>query len=545
MNRAIVTGLRSIPGSFLLLTSIPTTMNKRLLISFLSTLLSFAVAAQLRLNVEGDAQIRGSLDLVQGPDDFSIFIGPEAGMSDNGLNNQSIFIGPYAGRANVNGLYSTFIGYEAGLQTTIGLSNTFIGHSTGYHNLSGGANTFLGNYAGYNNLTATGNTFLGHQAGSINVSGEFNTYVGHSSGYFSESGTGNTYIGFRTGSLNPGTNFDNAIAIGNGARVNCSGCAVLGGLGQSAVNVGIGTSTPRGALHLLTIGDPPAGLSATENGLLLGVAGTASYKWIQSYGGALALNSEGNNVGISTALPNYRLEVNGSAGKPGGGDWTNSASDRRLKRNIRPYEDGLKQLLQIKPVWYRYNGKTNLPTDREYVGIIAQEMQGIAPYTIGSFNYEGTEYLNYDGSAIRYMLVNAVKEQQATINELELQAQQQQGEIDRLKALVEQLIAERDPEDTNGSSYTIDLAPTPILHQNQPNPFQQNTVIRFHIPKGIRQAVLQISTAGGKQLQELEIGTRGTGQVTVRTDSFPSGTYYYTLILDGEAFATKPMIINQ
>ena len=36
------------------------------------------------------------------------------------------------------------------------------------------------------------------------------------------------------------------------------------------------------------------------------------------------------NVGIGDEDPDFLLEVNGTAGKPGGGSWSNS-SDRRLK----------------------------------------------------------------------------------------------------------------------------------------------------------------------------------------------------------------------
>ena len=37
---------------------------------------------------------------------------------------------------------------------------------------------------------------------------------------------------------------------------------------------------------------------------------------------------------------------------------------------------------QINPIWFRYNGKAGLPTDKKYVGVIAQEIEKIAPYLI-------------------------------------------------------------------------------------------------------------------------------------------------------------------
>ena len=38
---------------------------------------------------------------------------------------------------------------------------------------------------------------------------------------------------------------------------------------------------------------------------------------------------------------------------------------------------------------------------------------------IGEFELDGTTYLNYDGNALIYMLVNAIQEQQQQIEELE------------------------------------------------------------------------------------------------------------------------------
>src|SRR5205085_11815757 len=81
---------------------------------------------------------------------------------------------------------------------------------------------------------------------------------------------------------------------------------------RASGGVGINTNDPRGPLHLLGTAAPPAGLAANNNGLLLGSNGTASYKWIQSYGGSLSLNPAGNNVGIGTIAPGQALSVAGN-----------------------------------------------------------------------------------------------------------------------------------------------------------------------------------------------------------------------------------------
>ncbi|MBK7692302.1 MAG: tail fiber domain-containing protein [Bacteroidetes bacterium] len=124
------------------------------------------------------------------------------------------------------------------------------------------------------------------------------------------------------------------------------------------------------------------------------------------------------NVGIGTGAPTAKLSVNGDANKPGGGSWT-VFSDARLKNVSGKYEDGLSTLLKISPVKYHYNEKSGVDSKPEYVGVIAQELQKVAPYMVSNFTKDNTEYLQVDNSAMTYMLINAVKEQQKQIAELQ------------------------------------------------------------------------------------------------------------------------------
>jgi hypothetical protein len=133
-------------------------------------------------------------------------------------------------------------------------------------------------------------------------------------------------------------------------------------------------------------------------------------------------------VGVNTTTPAFTLEVNGNAAKPGGGSWINS-SDRRLKQNINTYQDGLQQLLQIEPVTFNYNSLSGFDTSKEHVGVIAQELQKVVPYMVQNYQSENGEFLSVDNSAMTYMLINAVKEQQLEIDTLK-------QELEELKNLI-------------------------------------------------------------------------------------------------------------
>jgi hypothetical protein len=143
----------------------------------------------------------------------------------------------------------------------------------------------------------------------------------------------------------------------------------------------------------------------------------------------------GGNVGIGTTTAGYLLEVNGTIGKPGGGLWT-ASSDLRLKQNVTEFTDGMDQIMQIRPIKYRYNELSGFDTRPEYVGVIAQELQEIVPYMVGSYEKDGQEYLNVDNSAMTYMLINAMQEHQQQI-------ESQQEQTDFLKKEIEALKTER------------------------------------------------------------------------------------------------------
>jgi hypothetical protein len=128
------------------------------------------------------------------------------------------------------------------------------------------------------------------------------------------------------------------------------------------------------------------------------------------------ITSDGN-LGIGTTSPNYQLELStDSAGKPTSNAWT-IVSDKRLKEDVKPFIDGLDTILGINPVSYRLNGKAGRPKGAEGIGVIAQDVIDVAPYTISTFeaklnpgDSEETELYSFDSSALTFVLINAVKE---------------------------------------------------------------------------------------------------------------------------------------
>jgi hypothetical protein len=396
---------------------------------------------------------------------------------EGGLGNCSI--GYKAGYAN-NGEYNVFLGHRSGYQNISGVENSFLGRDAGYFNTNGQLNTFVGSKSGFNNSVGIANAFLGNKSGYSNSTGSNNAFFGYGAGYDNVTGEKNTYLGYASGGS---TNLVNATAIGANAKVTASNSIVMG---------------------------------------------------------------NNANVGIGVSAPTYQLQLStDAAAKLGTSLWT-IWSDRRLKKDISDFTDGLQLLKEIKPVWFSYNGEAGIKTNKKFVGVIAQDMQQIAPYTIGSFVYEDslghkTEYLDYDASAVTYILINAVKEQQAII-------EQKQKLIDdlseRLTKLEDAMTAARTGSAETQNTGNAEPGNSVTVEQNAPNGFSQDTSIKFYIPKRVKTAEMNIYTEGGLKVGSHPINERGQGQLTISANKLKEGLYLYDLITDGKSNGARKMGIK-
>ncbi len=96
-------------------------------------------------------------------------------------------------------------------------------------------------------------------------------------------------------------------------------------------------------------------------------------------------------------------------------------SDRRLKKNIKPLENILSGLMELKPVTYRMK---HGPDTSKTIGFIAQQVQKIFPQLVEHIHDANTGFagldelytMNYD--AIAPLLIKAINEQQEKISVL-------------------------------------------------------------------------------------------------------------------------------
>ena len=81
-----------------------------------------------------------------------------------------------------------------------------------------------------------------------------------------------------------------------------------------------------------------------------------------------------------------------------------------------------------------------------------------------------------------------------------------------------------------------------ILNQNVPNPFAEQTTIRYFIPDEVNRAQIFFYDNNGDILKVVDLNVKGAGQLNVFAADLGSGMYTYSLIADGKVIETKKMI---
>ena len=153
------------------------------------------------------------------------------------------------------------------------------------------------------------------------------------------------------------------------------------------------------------------------------------------------------NVGIGTISPTAKLEVNGNI-KASSFD---VVSDARTKSSSHAFKAGLKELLMLSPITFEYNGKAGTVKGSKNIGIMAQDLQKIVPELVEEFTHttyseqnineyikvvKQEKFLQIKDSQIKYLLLNAIQEQQKIIQNQDKKILALNDKLDRLEKLI-------------------------------------------------------------------------------------------------------------
>ncbi len=262
------------------------------------------------------------------------------------------------------------------------------------------------------------------------------------------------------------------------------------------------------------------------------------------------ISFETNSIERMRINSNGQVDIIGSATVNGGMAVT---SDRRLKSSIRPLEIGLKEVMLMNPVFYRYSGELNTLSDREYAGIVAQDLQEIVPEFVSSRGYKeydengniltDNEYLQVHDTELKYILINAIKDQQKIIEDQQEQIKAQDERITDLEATVVEL---RNLIQDLKNTVEVNLSGEDLgyLGQNVPNPYQGETTITYVVPGKATSSVINIYDVSGKFVKTVSIKQTGKGQLKINANNLPGGVYSYQLVVDGKVIDSKKMVLQ-
>jgi len=366
-------------------------------------------------------------------------VGYQAGYA-NTTGANSVFIGNQAGTATTTASFITAVGNRAAYSNTTGTDNTAVGAVALNANTTGGYNIALGNYALFSNTTASNNTAVGYQAGygangtnysifigplsgygvSGAITGAGNTVIGPSAGASLTSGAYNTFVG-PNGQVNQGT---------GGLITSGSKNTIIGGYNGNQGGLDIRTSSN---YIVLSDGDGNPRAYWNNNGQMYSTA-NASNDIIVDFINSSSSNCYGVRSRYSNVSPNTnsyyfyrgqdstatRFDVYSNGGIANYSANNVNLSDKTLKKDISLAKDYLAILNQIPVKTFLYNDQTD--TDLN-LGVIAQEVQAVAPELVGTMNIGSEETPNiklaiYE-TDLKYAMLKAIQELSAKVTALE------------------------------------------------------------------------------------------------------------------------------
>ena len=369
-------------------------MNASRSCAFLLILFAFACFV---LSPQARATCQQGCDLANG----NTFLGDDT-LVNNTTGSENTAIGGGALLSNSTGIQNTGVGSGALLFNTTGELNTATGHIALELNSTGSQNTATGESALYNNRRGNFNTATGRQAMQNNVDGSQNTATGFAALFF------NTH-----GNLNTATGYYALISNTTGKRNAADGNAALMNNTTGSDNIALGDEAGRNLTtgdHNIDIGN--RGAVAEASTIRTGRVGTQTATYVAGISGATVTDGIGVVVGADGHLGTV-------------------VSSERFKEAIKPMDKASEAILALKPVTFRYKKQLD-PKGIPQFGLVAEEVEKVNPDLVARDDQGKPYTVRYE--AVNAMLLNEFLKEHRKVELQDRTAQEQQKEIDGLKA---------------------------------------------------------------------------------------------------------------
>jgi hypothetical protein len=232
-------------------------------------------------------------------------------------------------------------------------------------------------------------------------------------------------------------------------------------------------------------------------------------------------------------------------------------SDERLKKNITDLNSALTLVNKLHPKEYEFRQdqsltRLNLPTGKRY-GLVAQDLEQVIPVLVNEIPVPGGGKLPAGARLINEEPAEnsdpnelQTNESYKTVNYTELipflirsiqeldsarrsEAELLRSEIAQLKEVIEKL---------DGQSLDVSKG---WIRQNTPNPVSTSATINYSISPDAKAARILFTNSKGQQMRIYNVA--GAGTLNFAAGTLPSGTYNYSLIVDGKTVSTKKLVV--
>ena len=171
------------------------------------------------------------------------------------------------------------------------------------------------------------------------------------------------------------------------------------------------------------------------------------------------------------------------------------------------------------------DGPNEVELNRRHYGVSAQELQEIYPDLV----LEGQDgYLAVNYVELVPILIRSIQELKQELDEMKGQAN---ARMSRSESGYEQ---EMPVTSTNAN----------ILYQNTPNPFKEQTIIRFKLASDVQNASICFFDMNGRMLKKIPVSS-GMESVSIGGYELGEGMFLYSLIVNGQEIDTKKMVITK
>ncbi len=189
----------------------------------------------------------------------------------------------------------------------------------------------------------------------------------------------------------------------------------------------------------------------------------------------------------------------------------------------------------LNPVTYDYKNlsEMNLPKGLQH-GFIAQELATVFPELTKDiskpvFDKEGKLLSKFEFKSINYNgLISLLA---AGLKELNNELKAVKTELATLK------------ETKSDVNSTIKVSEKAFMEQNIPNPFTDQTTIRYQLPENSTSAEIMVMDLNGTLIKSYAIN-KNQSEIIVKSSEIGKGLFIYSLVQNGQEIVTKKMIVK-